>query len=73
MIPDFEEMEATMARQALCRCGSGEDSYWHYDARGIELGKWCDKCAGGHLKGYRQDVLDNANYEADEDIDGEGQ
>lgn len=52
-----------------CNCGSGLDSYWANDARGIPLKRVCPKCRDEKLKGFRQDVLDNPNYEADEPIE----
>ena len=54
-----------------CSCGSGYQSWWHKDARGIELFKGCDKCAPGKLKRYRPEVLTNSNYQADEPIEPE--
>ena len=54
-----------------CSCGSGYQSWWHKDARGIELFKGCDKCAPGKLKQYRPEVLTNSNYHADEPIEPE--
>lgn len=47
----------------------GEDSWFEYDARGIELCRVCDKCKDTKLANYRQDVLRNPNYEADEGIE----
>lgn len=52
-----------------CDCGSGQNSFWANDARGIPLKRVCPKCRDEKLKGYRQDVLDNPNYEADEPIE----
>lgn len=52
-----------------CPCGSGKDSQWQYDARGIELTRTCDDCHKVKMAGYRQDVLDNVNYEANEPIE----
>ena len=54
-----------------CPCGSGKDSQWQYDARGIELARTCDACHETKMAGYRRDVLVNPNYEADEDIEAE--
>jgi hypothetical protein len=53
----------------LCPCGSGQYSWWEYDARGIELCRVCDQCRAERLSHYRPDVLANPNYEADEPID----
>jgi hypothetical protein len=52
-----------------CPCGSGLGSVWNYDARGIELCRTCSKCHAQKMRGYRQDVLDDPNYECDEPID----
>lgn len=52
-----------------CPCGSGEYSWWEYDARGIELARVCEKCVKEKLAGYRPEVLSNPNYWADEPID----
>jgi hypothetical protein len=54
-----------------CECGSGFDSEWKYDARGIELCRACDICWPEKSKGYRADVLENPNYKADEPIEPE--
>jgi hypothetical protein len=48
-----------------------EDTWWEYDARGIELCKVCDACRAEKLAMYRPEVLRNPNYEADEDIEPE--
>lgn len=52
-----------------CNCGSGLDSDWKLDARGIPLAKVCPKCENDKLKGFRHDVLTNPNYKADEPIE----
>lgn len=49
----------------------GRESWWEYDARGIELCKVCDKCKRAKLSMYRRDVLENSSYEADEAIEPE--
>lgn len=43
----------------------------HYDARGIYITKCCDKCWKEVSKGYRQDVLEDPGYEADEPFEPE--
>lgn len=53
----------------LCNCGSGNESWWEYDARGIPLARVCESCKQEKLSKYRKDVLDNPNYEADEPIE----
>lgn len=52
-----------------CPCGSGLDSHWEHDARGIPLARVCPKCKAKRLSGYRADVLTDPNYPADEPID----
>jgi len=54
-----------------CNCGSGQIAEAEYDARGIFLTYACPKCKRQKLSKYRQDVLDNPNYEANEPIEPE--
>jgi len=54
-----------------CNCGSGQIAEAEYDARGIFLTHACPKCKRQKLSKYRQDVLDNPNYEANEPIEPE--
>ncbi len=54
-----------------CPCGSGKESTWAYDARGIPLARVCGSCRKEKLSRYRPEVLTNANYECDEQIDAE--
>jgi len=54
-----------------CPCGSGLESYWQHDARGIPLCRTCHKCHNAKMKTYRPDVLNDPNYWADEAIDGD--
>jgi len=49
----------------------GQDSWWEYDARGIELCRVCDRCRESKLAEYRPEVLGNPMYEADEPIEPE--
>ena len=53
----------------ICPCGSGKNSYWQYDARGIPLCRTCDDCHDEKMKRYRSDVLTDAAYWHDEPID----
>lgn len=55
----------------LCPCGSGEESWWENDARGIPLARVCPKCRKARLAKYRPDVLTDSNYWADEPIEPE--
>lgn len=52
-----------------CSCGSGLDSSWQYDARGIPLCRTCDKCHDDKMGQYRSEVLTNPNYYSDEPIE----
>ena len=54
-----------------CYCGSGKPSYWQHDARGIPLCRTCDDCHKAQMAKYRQDVLSDPNYWADEPIEEE--
>jgi len=54
-----------------CLCGSNEESWWEYDARGIPLCRVCEKCQHQKLSRYRADVLSNPNYWSDEPIEPE--
>ena len=48
----------------------GEEYTWiEYDARGIPLARVCDKCVEHKLSQYRPEVLYNADYAADENIE----
>ncbi|MCD9821152.1 hypothetical protein [Bradyrhizobium japonicum] len=54
-----------------CPCGSGLDSAWQYDARGIGLCRTCPKCHREKMHRYRPDVLSDPSYAAEEPIEGE--
>jgi hypothetical protein len=54
-----------------CNCGSGLDSWWEHDARGIPLNRVCEECREEKLKKYRPDVLTDPYYWTDEPIDAE--
>lgn len=60
-----------MMRTMPCPCGSGLDSAWQYDARGIELCRTCPKCHREKMRRYRPDVLSDPSYAAEEPIEGE--
>lgn len=53
----------------LCNCGSGLESFWNNDARGIPLCRTCDACHETKMAKYRPEVLTNSNYDADEQIE----
>jgi hypothetical protein len=58
-------------RYRTCDCGSGEIPEEEYDARGIYLCRACPSCRSRKLRGYRQDVLTNSNYECGELIEAD--
>lgn len=53
----------------VCTCGSGLQSSWQHDARGIELCRTCIKCHDMKMQRYRRDVLTDQNYPTTEQID----
>ena len=56
----------------LCLCGSGEDSYWQYDAQGIPLCRTCSKCDKEKMSRYRPEILSGYNQnDVDERIEDE--
>ena len=52
-----------------CPCGSGKNSWWENDARGIPLARVCVECKSDRLKKYKPSVLKNPNYHANEPIE----
>ena len=52
-----------------CPCGSRKPSFWQYDARGIPLARTCSECHESKMSKYRPDVLRDANYWVDEQIE----
>jgi len=53
-----------------CPCGSGEESWWEFDARGIPLDRVCDKCVEKKLARYRPEILTGYTQEdVDEQIE----
>ena len=55
-----------------CSCGSGLARDEINDARGIFVAYVCDECRDERLNGYRPEIFENPNYEADEPIEPEG-
>jgi len=53
----------------LMYCTHPDGGWWEYDARGIELCKVCDRCYNAKMSQYRESVLVDPNYEADEPIE----
>tara|TARA_X000001036_G_scaffold107424_1_gene100513 strand:+ start:18708 stop:18917 length:210 start_codon:yes stop_codon:yes gene_type:complete len=43
--------------------------YTIYDARGIPLGRVCEKCEGARKETFRPEVLSDSNYWTDEELD----
>jgi hypothetical protein len=58
-------------RSYECRCGSGLESYWVNDARGIPLKRVCDQCRAEALGCFRPEVLTDPGYLVDEPIEPE--
>lgn len=54
-----------------CPCGSGKNSWWENDARGIPLARVCVDCKKQKLSKFRPEVLTDSQYETDEPIDEE--
>lgn len=49
-----------------CPCGSGKDSEWQFDGRGIELCRTCDDCHDRQMSKYNPRILE---YYTQEDVD----
>jgi hypothetical protein len=58
-----------LEESSKCKCGSGLDSDWKLDSRGIPLAKVCPECEVNTLKGFRRDVLLDPNYKKNKSID----
>lgn len=55
-----------------CPCGSGQDSWWEYDAQNIPLCRVCDRCRVEKLSRYRPEILTGyTQADVDEPIDEE--
>lgn len=50
-----------------CPCGSGKDSWWLSDARGIPCARVCEDCVEAKKAKYRPEVFQDPSYEMDED------
>ncbi len=66
---DAERREVGLS--PYCACQSGQYREAQYDARGIFLTYTCPKCERSKLGGFRADVLTDADYPADEQIEGD--
>lgn len=54
-----------------CPCGSNMSSHWATDARGIPLARVCSSCREEKMSRYREEVLTDPDYTANEDIEPE--
>lgn len=54
-----------------CPCGSGKESWWLNDARGIPCGRVCDDCEDRVRAKYRPEIFSDSGYHADEPIEPE--
>ena len=54
-----------------CNCGSGKNSWWENDARGIPLARVCVECKSEKLGKFRPEVLTNSRYECDEPVEAD--
>lgn len=52
----------------LCSCGSGQSRYDLTDARGIFCCYVCDICKPSKASRYRIEVLEDPDYDCDEEI-----
>ncbi len=50
-----------------CPCGSGKDSSWAHDGRGIPLCRVCSVCRKQKLSKYRPEILSSSYTQADVD------
>ncbi len=39
-----------------CNCGSGEDSWWEYDGRGIPMARVCSRCEEERMGAFRPEI-----------------
>jgi hypothetical protein len=49
-----------------CPCGSGKDSAWQMDGRGIPLCRTCEDCHDKAMSRYRPEILE---YYTQDDVD----
>ena len=54
-----------------CPCGSGKNSWWESDARGIPLARVCVDCKKTKLSKFKPSVLTDSQYQTDEPVDPE--
>ena len=48
-----------------CPCGSGKDSFWAHDARGIPLCRTCDDCHEKKMSKYRPEIFNHQKTYSD--------
>ena len=41
-----------------CNCGSGQNSWWEYDGRGIPLARVCSACEDERMATFRPEIRD---------------
>ena len=58
-----------MSKFRACPCGSGKESFWQHDARGIALRRTCEVCHEEKMAQYRPEVLTDPNYWTSEPIE----
>ena len=59
-------------REKVCDCGSGELSWWEYDAQNIPLVRVCNICREKKLGVYRPEILTGyTQADVDEPIEPE--
>jgi hypothetical protein len=59
-------------KERPCPCGSGELSWWEYDAQGIELCRVCTECKEAKLAKYPKHILEGyTQADVDESIEPE--
>ena len=45
-----------------CPCGSGKNSTWLTDAKGIPVGRVCEDCQEKKMLKYRPEIFTNPKY-----------
>lgn len=62
------EQEASSVEHP-CPCGSGNESWWLNDARGIPCSRVCDDCEEQVQAKYRPEIFEDPNYYCEERIE----
>jgi hypothetical protein len=42
-----------------CNCGSGKDSWWEYDGRGIPMARVCPQCERERMGVFKPEIRDS--------------